>query len=784
MLRISVGCTAAAVVLAVQPFVAIAAPQASPPAVVIDSQLTGSNLPAYTIALTYDDGPDSHTVSVDSQTVELAEYLHGQGIKATFFVNGCRIEGSPTTPNLGASNCLSQGARYPASTLQKLIDLGHRVANHTEDHFDLRGLTAKDAVAQLSIFEFGNGSSPALDQCIRDGYYLFRAPGNAWNSTVAAAIRADHRLDKIVGPFAYTVDSKDYDCFKANLSPSTCADWVMNGPPDGGGGRLPGINTSPSHSGIIQMHDRPEFNVGSDKPIELAKALIDPHPPLLPLLPRPTYTFVPLDAIPGVTGTRTFGSPGNPGGIPTLWTTNFRDDEGWANSESYYGSIRFADVNGDGKADVCARDAMGIKCALSTGLTFSAATYWLSGWFADSGIAPSGGWLPLQYGTTIQMGDLNGDGKADICGRRAEGLWCALSIASGFGTPSLWSATFSDAGGWGAGAAFYGSIRLADVNGDRKADACGRTSNGIVCALSNGAAFAAATAWLSSEFTDAGGWSAPEYGSTIQFGDVNNDGRADVCGRGFNRVACALSTGSSFSSATDWTPQNGIFSDFDGWALYPSRYKTVCLADIDGDQRADLCGRNATGLVCALSNGTSFVDYRYVQTGDYREEQAWLSPEYGSTVRFADLTGDGRADACGRGYSGLLCTTARPTALRFYSVSPCRLVDTRFAPDQPSLSAGIERQFSGIGRCFIPATAVSLAANITTVVGTAPGSLTIYDAGRRPRPAAAQTSFPPNAIRGTQALIPLGYSGKFAVFPNMASGTVNVLVDVSGYFAP
>src|SRR5258708_25694656 len=33
---------------------------------------------------------------------------------------------------------------------------------------------------------------------------------------------------------------------------------------------------------------------------------------------------------------------------------------------------------------------------------------------------------------------------------------------------------------------YYGSIRLADINGDGLADLCGRGPNGIVCAISNG----------------------------------------------------------------------------------------------------------------------------------------------------------------------------------------------------------------------------------------------------------------------------------------------------------
>jgi hypothetical protein len=43
---------------------------------------------------------------------------------------------------------------------------------------------------------------------------------------------------------------------------------------------------------------------------------------------------------------------------------NFSDAEGW-NQLVYYGSLRFADVNGDGKSDICGRRALGSFCALA-----------------------------------------------------------------------------------------------------------------------------------------------------------------------------------------------------------------------------------------------------------------------------------------------------------------------------------------------------------------------------------------------------------------------------------
>jgi hypothetical protein len=44
--------------------------------------------------------------------------------------------------------------------------------------------------------------------------------------------------------------------------------------------------------------------------------------------------------------------------------------------------------------------------------------------------------------------DINGDGRADVCGRGIEGIYCKLSTGSGFGPIFLASSDFSDAQGW------------------------------------------------------------------------------------------------------------------------------------------------------------------------------------------------------------------------------------------------------------------------------------------------------------------------------------------------
>ena len=335
---------------------------------------------------------------------------------------------------------------------------------------------------------------------------------------------------------------------------------------------------------------------------------------------------------------------GTVGAFGGSWaTTLFNDATGW-NAAGTGRTVVFGDVNGDRRADACGRGIFGFNCALNTGTGFGPMQMF-STEFSD---AVGWGGAP-RYFTTIQLADPDGDGRQDVCGRSDAGVVCAVADAG------VWrSMSFNDATTWGD-PRYFPSVQFADVTGDGRADACGRGIFGISCSSALDGGFGPYTGWLATEFSDALGWgSSPAYFQTVQFPDVNGDGKADVCGRGVSGVVCALSDGAQFLAPSQWSME---FSDASGWAQR-SQWATLQFPDLDGDGKADVCGRAAAGLLCARSDGARFVAATATQL--FNDATGWAaSPSLYSTIQFADLDGDGQLDVCGRGSMGVLCALRR-----------------------------------------------------------------------------------------------------------------------------
>jgi peptidoglycan/xylan/chitin deacetylase (PgdA/CDA1 family) len=570
----------------------------------------GSTLPARTIALTYDDGPDEHTL-------ELATWLHDRGIPATFFVNGCNFAGHEQTP------CRNKGRHdFPADILGQLVALGHRVANHTEQHFDL----TEDKLSEADRLDQFRRTQALIDPYVTDGVYLFRPPHNHWNKGLSDLLAHTTDLARLSGPIKYDDGGGDWGCtdpsiFNPPLTPEQCADEYLK-------------VQSPQRNGIFQMHDRNPNAPGTRYALELTQALLAK----LDAMPGVPLRFVPLDAIPEVHGSDRFSRP-------AVWSQELSDT---ALPDEV--PLRLGDLDGDHRADTCVRKHDGVWCAL-TGA--HAQTGHLALWSGD--LSDDRGFASESRGGTIQLVDLDGDGRADLCVRASDGLRCYKSQGHRFVPEAAWVVPgLADAAGWAADPSYYRTIHFGDVDGDKHPDVCARDASGVVCAHFNGKSFGPLVRW-SSDFSDAAGWRDEATGGTVQLADVDGDHRADVCGRSPAGIVCALSNGHAFATAALF---DSDFSDEHGWAEMPSRYRSIHFADIDGDKRADVCGRDSSGGACSLSSGHRFDRHRFVVNTDFRDSTGWSPERYGATVQLGDLNGDGRADLCGRSADGLTVAVA------------------------------------------------------------------------------------------------------------------------------
>ena len=126
------------------------------------------------------------------------------------------------------------------------------------------------------------------------------------------------------------------------------------------------------------------------------------------------------------------------------------------------------------------------------------------------------------------------------------------------------------------------------------------------------------------------------------------------------------------------------------------------------------------------------------------------------------------------------------TSNGFYTVPPCRILDTR-DPDGPfggpSFVASVPRTVSVYGRCGIPANARAVAANVAVTRPTAAGFVTAWQGGTS-MPNASTLNFRAGQTRANNATLILGAAGDVLLAAVMADGSADVIVDVTGYFAP
>jgi hypothetical protein len=216
------------------------------------------------------------------------------------------------------------------------------------------------------------------------------------------------------------------------------------------------------------------------------------------------------------------------------------------------------------------------------------------------------------------------------------------------------------------------------------------------------------------------------------------------------------------------------------WAQSGPSFTHAEEAPIDTTARVRRYALNILGDSYSLTaDGTSLL------TGPLRDMSSFGAPY--DRPRFV-FVGDDTSSASARVELGRLAVSVPdppPAGLRFHTVAPCRVADTR---DQgapvggPALAAQQKRTILVAGHCAIPLSARAASFNLAVTEAGAAGDLRVSPGGAD-TPSVSALNYLAGQTRANSAVVGLNTSGEIAVYAAQSPGTtVHLILDVNGYF--
>jgi VCBS repeat-containing protein len=271
--------------------------------------------------------------------------------------------------------------------------------------------------------------------------------------------------------------------------------------------------------------------------------------------------------------------------------------------------LSVGDVNGDGKADIVTADHL--DHTVSVLLNDGSGAFLPRAAFA-TGAAPD----------DATVADVNGDGKADIV--TANGPSNQISVLLGNGDGTFGSATLF-ASGIGT---YTNAVALADLNGDGKLDAVCAGNNAVSLLLGNGdGTFQSATVLNH-------GVARP---ASVALADMDNDGDIDIVTAGID----------SDDFSILYNTGGGTFGSPSTFATGGDAPTNVAVGDLNGDTYADIVAANtqSNDVSVLLSDGNG---------GFATADQYTLGADTPIGVALADFDGDGDRDVVTSNVNGNL----------------------------------------------------------------------------------------------------------------------------------
>jgi hypothetical protein len=462
-------------------------------------------------------------------------------------------------------------------------------------------------------------------------------------------------------------------------------------------------------------------------------------------------------------------------------------------------SVYAADVDGDGDVDALSASTYDDKIAWYENVGGGGASW------AFHTISTS-----ADGATSVHVADVDGDGDLDALSASQEDDKIAWYENVGGGGTAWTLHTIS------TGADRAVSVYAADVDRDGDIDALSASINDDKIAWYENVG-GGGTSWTPHTISDS------SYGaSSVYAADVDGDGDLDALSSSFydDKIAWYENTG---GGGTSWTlhtisletdtPISVYAADVDGdgdidalsasvnddkivWyenllggggtAWFPHTISTsadmarkVYAADVDKDGDLDVLSASLLDHKIAwyenVGGGGASWALHTISTG----------VNEATSVFAADVDGDGDLDALSASRfpdNTIAWYENRLGGMGLYTVTPCRLLDTRNPGEGPALTTG-DRELVVPPKCGIPVDALAVALNVTAVGATASGHVTVFPGGTA-APGTSTINFSAGQTRANNQIVGLApdFSGKLILRPFVPGGEVHFLVDVVGYF--